>query len=89
MIMFLSVCVTVSLGRRLVPWTIINNNLPHGRVVFQGTGKQVYYKSWPKGRIDSFVTAAESENVALATITKGRIDILVTVPRPHPLMRKW
>ena len=56
---------------------------------FRGQETSIYYKSWPKGRIDSFVTAAESENVGLATITKGRIDILATVPRPHPLMRKW
>ena len=88
MIMFLSVHVMVSLGRRLVP-IIINNNLPPTwSSGISGDGKQVYYKSWPKGRIDSFVTAAESENVALATIAKGRIDILATVPRPHPLMRK-
>ena len=40
-----------------------------------------------------FVTAAESKNVTLAAATKGRIEILVTVPdslmpRPRPVMRK-
>ena len=41
MIMFLSVCVTVSLGTRLVWWTIIIiTSRPHGQVIFQGTGNK-------------------------------------------------
>ena len=59
-IMFLSVCVTVSLGRRLVPWTIINNLSPAWSSGISGDGKQVYCKSWPKASQQTALCAWDS-----------------------------